>query len=545
MAEALNVLLLEDLEADAQVALAELRRSGFDPTWRRVETESDYVTALQPGLDVILADCRLPRFDARQALEHLRKTELGVPFIVVSATIGDEEATALIKAGAADYVLKDRIGRLGPAVRNALATRTLRERQQRDEEALRESEERTRLILANALDAVITSDTEGRITSWNRQAETLFGWLEDEVLGRRLSETVIPPADRERHEQGLAHFRATGEGPILNRRIEVRALRRDGAEFPVELAITPMRLRRSTIFGAFLRDITARKRWAEELEQRVRERTHELSVANDALQREIGERRRAEFAAERANRLKSQFLANMSHELRTPLNAIIGFSELIHDGKAGGVTPEQKEFLGDILTSSHHLLQLINDVLDLAKVESGKMEFRPERVDVGRVVKEVCDILRSLAASKRIAMNAAIDGALAPVVTDPAKLKQVLYNYLSNALTFTPDEGRITVRVNAESGDHFRLEVQDTGIGIHPQDLDRLFVEFQQLEAGAAKKYPGTGLGLALTKRIVEAQGGRVGVESAPGRGSTFFAVLPCHAGPVLDSPAADPRRQP
>jgi CheY-like chemotaxis protein len=217
----------------------------------------------------------------------------------------------------------------------------------------------------------------------------------------------------------------------------------------------------------------------------------------------------------------------MSHELRTPLNAIIGFAELMHDAKVGPVSPTHKECLADILTSSRHLLQLINDVLDLSKVEAGKMEFRPEPVELTRVVGEVRDILRGLSAKKHIHLAVDIEAGLDEVVLDPGKLKQVLYNYLSNALKFTPEGGQVTVRARLEPGGNFRLEVSDTGIGIRPDDLSRLFVEFQQLDASASKAYPGTGLGLALTKRIVEAQGGRVGVSSAVAEGSTFYAVLP------------------
>jgi signal transduction histidine kinase len=217
----------------------------------------------------------------------------------------------------------------------------------------------------------------------------------------------------------------------------------------------------------------------------------------------------------------------MSHELRTPLNAIIGFAELMHDGKVGAVSARQQEYLDDILTSSRHLLQLINDVLDLSKVEAGKMEFRPEPVDLAKLIREVKDILRTLAAQKQIQVEVEIDAGVTGVLADPAKLKQVLYNYLSNAIKFTPDEGRVVVRVAPEGPEAFRLEVEDTGIGIRPEDMDRLFVEFQQLDSSMAKKHAGTGLGLALTKRIVEAQGGQVGARGAPGRGSLFSAVLP------------------
>ena len=229
----------------------------------------------------------------------------------------------------------------------------------------------------------------------------------------------------------------------------------------------------------------------------------------------------------RAGAYKSQFLANMSHELRTPLNAILGFSQLLHEGQVGPLVAEQREFLGNVLTSGRHLLRLINDVLDLAKVESGKLDFRPESIDLAQAIGEVGAILRTTAAEKQVRVEIAVDPTIGRVVLDPARLKQVLYNYLSNALKFTLSGGLVTVRASPEGADFFRLEVHDTGEGIEPDSLRRLFVEFQQLDAGAAKKHAGTGLGLALTKRIVEAQGGTVGVRSTPGAGSVFHAVLP------------------
>ena len=217
----------------------------------------------------------------------------------------------------------------------------------------------------------------------------------------------------------------------------------------------------------------------------------------------------------------------MSHELRTPLNGIIGFSQLMHDGKVGAVTPEHKEYLADILLSAEHLLQLINDVLDLAKVESGKMDFRPRPLDVGAIVTEVLEITRPLASRKRITVEADIASDLGVITADPARLKQVLYNYVSNALKFSPEGSRVEVRVMSQGTATWRLEVADRGIGIAPGDLGRLFREFEQIEGGVAKRHEGTGLGLALTKRIVEAHGGQVGVQSVPDEGSVFFAVLP------------------
>ncbi len=252
---------------------------------------------------------------------------------------------------------------------------------------------------------------------------------------------------------------------------------------------------------------------------------HEQLLTQDR-RRELEERNRR---MQEATRLKSEFLANMSHELRTPLNAVIGFAALMHTGKAGPLAPAHQEYVGDILTSSRHLLQLINDVLDLAKVESGRMELRVEAIDLARTVAEARDIVRGLAAERGVRLRASVDPALTTVRVDPRLVKQVLYNYLSNAIKFTPEGGQVTLRIAPapDAAAYFQIDVADTGIGIKPDDMNHLFIEFQQLDQGMAKRYPGTGLGLALTKRIVEAQGGSVSVESVVGRGSTFSAVLP------------------
>jgi PAS domain S-box-containing protein len=385
-------------------------------------------------------------------------------------------------------------------------------------------------FLGNVLESstqysIIAKDLDGNVLTWNEGARRNYGWNAEEMVGKQNSRILHTPEDiaSGRVQTLLDTALQTGKAEGGFERV-----RKGGDRFTASVAVTLRNDFAGKPIGYLLisKDITEQKT----LEEQLRKKNEELEEQYRRVQE--------------ANRLKSEFLANMSHELRTPLNAIIGFTEMMHDGKVGSVNTDQKEFLGDILTSSRHLLQLINDVLDLAKVESGKMEFRPEAVDVSKVVAEVRDILRSLAGSKRIPVKVEVAPALGEVVADAAKLKQVLYNYLSNALKFTPDGGKVAIRVAPEGADHFRLEVEDSGIGIKPEDQGRLFVEFQQLDASTAKKYAGTGLGLALTKRIVEAQGGQVGMRSAPGEGSVFYAVLP--RLPVVPSEAEpEPRPAP
>jgi two-component system, sensor histidine kinase len=273
---------------------------------------------------------------------------------------------------------------------------------------------------------------------------------------------------------------------------------------------------------ALLQDLAAMG--VEELE--LRRTTRKLLETEALLRESVRELEQQRQYAEEGSRLKSEFLANMSHELRTPLNGIIGFSELLADGKAGTLSARPQRFLNNTLLSSRHLLRLINDLLDLAKIEAGKLEFRPEFARADALIHEVLESLQPLADSKHIRLSAQI-GPDHELYTDPARFKQVVYNYVSNAIKFTPEHGSVLVRFSSEDSDCVRIEVVDTGIGIAERDLARLFQDFEQLESGPAKKYAGTGLGLALVKKLAERQGGRVEVESILGQGSCFSAVLP------------------
>ncbi|MBU6391597.1 MAG: ammonium transporter [Planctomycetes bacterium] len=248
------------------------------------------------------------------------------------------------------------------------------------------------------------------------------------------------------------------------------------------------------------------------LEKKVAERTEELQRSNIAL--------------EKANRLKSEFLATMSHELRTPLNAIIGFAEVLRDEIAGTLAVEQKEYVEDIHSSGQHLLNMINSILDLSKIEAGKLELQYEEFPIKDAVDEVLNTIVGFSDKKGIRIHTDIEGDIPSISADKVKFKQIMFNLLSNAVKFTPENGRITINAKL-TNQHIQFAVTDTGIGIKSEDMDKIFEAFRQLDASYARRYEGTGLGLTLTKRLVELHGGEIWVKSEYGKGSTFTFTLP------------------
>ncbi|MHC4990563.1 MAG: ATP-binding protein, partial [Planctomycetota bacterium] len=400
----------------------------------------------------------------------------------------------------------------------------------RTNEALLASEERIRLIIDTALDSVITMDLDGTITGWNRQAEHDFGWTGSEAIGRSLADLIIPRQHRDAHNQGLARFRETHEGHVLNTRIEITALNRDGQEFPVELTIVPIREDGRYEFSAFVRNIAERKRTEaelarhrEELEEMVSERTVELERAKDE--------------AEVANQAKSSFLANMSHEIRTPMTAILGYAEILRElGNLEQAPRERLEAIETICRNGDHLLTLINDILDLSKLEAGKMAV--ERVDCSplRIARDVIDLMQVRSDAKGLALHLRQEGAVpATVFTDPTRLRQILVNLVGNAVKFT-ERGEVTVTVRlVPPDDHdaprLAFAVTDTGIGLTEAQSRQLFRPFTQADSSTSRRFGGTGLGLSISRRFTELLGGDIHVSSTPGVGSTFEATI--ETGPL------------
>ncbi len=372
-------------------------------------------------------------------------------------------------------------------------------------EQLGNSIQKEREIIEGALDAVVQMDSHGAVISWNSHAERVFGWTASEAMGRRVSELIIPEKLRAAHEAGLRNFHETGAGPALNQRLEMEGMRRDGRVFPIEIAITPILCGKEALFCAFVRDITDRRRAEEEMRQ-------------------------SKEQAEMANRTKSEFLANMSHEIRTPLNGILGFTELLIRNADGGDEAERRDYVKTIRTSGKHLLELINDILDLSKIEAGQLQVESTSCSPHHLIAEVISVLRARALEKGISLDYRWDSEIPESVqSDPYRLRQVLMNLVGNAVKFTENGGVNVVARLKRSGSEslLELEVRDTGIGISKEHLGDIFKPFVQADNSMTRKFGGTGLGLTITKNICESLGGKLSVSSELGNGSAFTATLP------------------
>ena len=445
---------------------------------RAKELSAELSTPITPGFEALVFKASRGIEDIYE-LTYIRKDGSRFPAVVSVTALRDEEGAII------GYLL---IGT------DDTARKQIEEEQKELSQRLRDHQFYTRSLFESNIDAIMTTDLSGIITDVNKQMEVLTGCTRDELIGAPFKKHFTDP---DRAEMTIKQVLT--EKKLNNYELTARA--RDGNETVVSFNATTFYDRDRKLQGVF------------------------------AAARDVTEHKSFEKSLKEANRMKSEFLANMSHELRTPLNGIIGFTEFLIDEKPGPLAPKQKEYLGDVLSSARHLLQLINDVLDLAKVEAGKMELHAETFPVHQAVDEVVAVIKGIASKKHISVSIDIGAGLDAVKLDVHKFKQVLYNLLSNAIKFSKDSGQLTVKARRLVPHEFELQICDTGIGIKAEDMGRVFNEFEQLDSGTARRFLGTGLGLALTKKIVEFQGGRISVESEPGKGSVFTVVLPVVTG--------------
>jgi len=367
-------------------------------------------------------------------------------------------------------------------------------------------------MLTAALDCVVAIDRGGRIIEFNAAAERTFGYRREDAIGRQMAGLIIPPRYREAHAAGFKRFLDTGHSSIQGKRIEMPALRADATEFPAELTVTAVSLKGTTVFIAYLRDITARK------------------AAEAAL---VAAKEEAEFAS----RAKSEFLSQMSHELRTPLNAVMGFAQMLQLDRDRTLSERQKEYCQDILRGGHNLLELINELLDLSRIETGQVRLSVERVAVGDVLAQIRATMNPLAIEAGVRLELSQAAGVPDVRADDLRLRQILLNLVSNAIKYNQKGGSVLMTALAAPADRVRIIIADTGVGIAREQQDKLFTPFNRLGAEYTA-IEGTGIGLALSKKLVEAMDGTIGFTSKPGEGSTFWIELPAE---TAEAPATRP----
>jgi PAS domain S-box-containing protein len=509
MTRSLRVLVVEDSENDARLIVREIERGGYEVEFERVETRA----AMQDHLasrawDVIVSDYSMPQFSASAALETLKASGLDIPFIIVSGTITEETAIAALKSGAHDFLVKGNLARLVPAIERELRDAEIRR-------SHREAQSRYQLLVERLPVVVYLSPVE-EITNTiyvSPQIETILGYTPQEWVAEPMFwHTRLHPEDHDRVLSIVQESDRTGTPSIMEYRMHAK----DGhlVWFHDQTVLIRDERGKPRYWQGVKIDITERKLAEEEilklnaeLERRVQERTTEL---------------------ERALRAKDEFLANMSHELRTPLNAILGLSESLAESLAGPLTDKQRRYVTTIIESGHHLLSLINDILDLAKIEAGQIILNVDDVSVEQICQASLRMISEMAHKKKQVVQLEIAPGVGSIWADERRLKQVLVNLLSNAVKFTPERGRLGLRVQADEEERRVLfTVWDEGIGIGQEDLARLFKPFVQLDSSLAREATGTGLGLALVTQMVRLHGGSIAVDSQPGGGSRFTITLP------------------
>ncbi|SDV51591.1 hybrid sensor histidine kinase/response regulator [Chitinasiproducens palmae] len=512
MRQPLRVLLVEDNALDIDLALMRLEVDGFDCAAQRVDTADGLRRALEAtAFDVVLADFVLPTFSGPEALAIVRAFDADLPFIFLSGMLGEENAVDMLKQGATDYVLKQRLTRLPAVVMRALGERDVRRQRTQAERALRRTETHFRQLIDALKDyAVLSLDPSGAISTWNTAAKRLLGYEAQEIVGRR-PDIFLSASER---EDGLFDAELEQARTLGSCSDDRWLWCKDGHSVFASIVTTAIRDERGALLGfsKIIRDTT------------------EARMAADAL-------RVAKEQAETANQAKDHFLAVLSHELRTPLTPILAAVRLIQVRHQQGL-PEIAGQLDVIRRNVELEARLIDDLLDLTSISRGKLSLNFEPIDIASLVDHVVDMSADDIASKRLALSVSRGADATRVSGDAARVQQIVWNLLRNAVKFTPTGGSVSIALSNPGDETVAVTVRDTGIGIEEAALPRIFSAFEQADDSIRRSFGGLGLGLAIANTLALKHGGTLSVASpGPGQGATFTLSLPIL--PEQTAPAA------
>lgn len=496
-----RVLHLEDVQTDRELIERLLKEAGICCETTSAESETEFVSSLrQESWDLILADYSLPGFNGVSALRIAHQQYPDLPFIFVTGTMGEDIAVETLKQGATDYVLKQKMERLVPAVRRALIESAERTRRRTVEAELAQSKEQLRLLIDAVQDyALYMVDVTGHVVSWNSGATRILGYSELEALGSPFSRFFCGD---DQQDASIDHrFHAVG---MMGRtEEEVWHMRKDGTRFWASIVLRPLADEKGTPrgFAVLTQDITER----------------------DAARKELEESRQ-----ERA-RLQERFLSHISHELRTPLTTIVDFTSILLEGLAGAITQEQRQHLELISRSSNQLGTMVNSLLDLTRSEWKRLPVDLTVVGLDQLVLDTCKSLSIKAKAKHIALVPRIPAKLPLVYADPARVVEILTNLCDNAIKYIPTGRHIDVEciALAKEKDVVQVSVRDDGPGIAPEQRSRIFERFYRVAEASADHPGGLGLGLYITRELVKAHGGDLSLTGKIGQGSTFTFTLP------------------
>jgi PAS domain S-box-containing protein len=498
----LRILFVEDVPSDTELAERILQKDGLVFKSSRVETADEFLKQLvEFKPDIIISDYNLPVFDGMHALKLLLEYDKSIPFIIFTGSLNEETAVRCMKEGATDYVLKDRIKRLPYSVREALHKKDVLAAKEIAERSLRTSEERLKLAMEVSGQGFWDWDMDTDKVYFSPGWYSMFGYNQGDLPETFDAwKSILHPEDRD-----VIHSRLLDN--LRNREIfqmDFRICSKNGEWIWVTGHGKP--------FGIDEKSVPHRA----------------IGTCIDITDRKLAEQQmlKARIAAEEANRYKNELLANTTHELKTPLSSVIGFSDILLEEMPGQLNNSQQQYISIINQSGSRLLELVNRMLDLSMIESGKMDVIYESFSPEYVLSIVLKRTSSMAAKKKVCVNSAVDQNLEEIIADADKVTEMLYNLVENSVKFTPEGGKISISVTENGGDVY-FTVSDTGIGIEKKDMERIFEPFVQLDGSTSRKQGGVGLGLMLVREYAKMHNGDIRVESEFGNGSTFTLKLP------------------